>query len=215
MSMKISRITPLVFIMYYMTSCSSTIPSIELYKILNKNDINRLNAILNVVGDSISVSNAQISLEDFLDTWSDAQNVLRQDVINSRSRTGYPVRPDSAYLQGLADAKRDISTGNLRTKTVGLETILELKTLLSKSRWRPCEVYAYILKRNYSINVDNIASCDVDLPIKAYISAYNRISKSVINEFYGYDVFEKSWDDIRDTILHEGKYHKKEWQYTE
>ena len=194
-------------------NCSSTIILSHNSKLLTNQEKKRLSVILSSVIDTVSIETSRMDLHDYIDDWDDTSENMKSAVLKIRKSSGFPIKPESAYIQGLLDSENDIAAGDLKIKSYGLERIWEIQEGLRKIKFKPRKVYTTILKKYYAVKLDEIAGDQVDITLKAYVSAYNRVSKTVINTFYGHDIFERSWSKIEEVAFLYWNQYKKEWEY--
>jgi len=132
---------------------------------------------------------------------------LRSRLYNDIHEKGYSLRPDISFYKGLADAERDLAKGKLIEKGYGLGTVIEF----GGNQWNVEKIYSYILLNKFRCLSDPIAGDQVDESLVAYANGYNLLARTVINSFYGKDIFKSARDLVPTTIKSVGKRYKNKW----
>ena len=90
--------------------------------------------------------------------------------------------PSVAYSEGVLAARVNIYLGRYDVLGYGLPPPER-------------EEFVQILKTRYGIRFRPIAECLISPDIVAYSNGYNRISFGAAEERFGWDIFEKAWNE--------------------
>lgn len=102
----------------------------------------------------------------------------------------------SAASKGQADAKADLKVGKLVIEQYGLPTPVHAEA-------------ERLLRARYGIEARNVAGCIVNKEITEHAEGYNRVMKAEIARRFGADVFERTYQEVRnaDTPAFESENH--------
>jgi len=81
--------------------------------------------------------------------------------------------------EGQLDARRDLKNDKLIIKLTGMGFQAEV-------------IYKEILEKDYGIELDRVASCEVEAALGDYVDGYNEVMSEVIDKRFGKDILEKS-----------------------
>jgi hypothetical protein len=145
--------------------------------------------ILNQIKDSvIAPNNPEYQKEVYIDYPVQTKSLLQSSILKEH----LPLRPDSAFYQGVKDATKNILKGNYVRKVSGLGIMINRVEF--GPVWDSVLYYKYALKTKYA------AGCQVDICLHAYLEGYNEIIYRAFFRFYGFDIFEKSRKEAEDAI---------------
>lgn len=200
--MKITSVFIVLLIIIFYPGCSHKEILSSSPKKLTVDEIKRLNHILVEIRDTLIINFDKTYERETYSYLPDSMRITLQRTIIEK---GLPLRADSSYFLGFYDAINNIMNGNLVYKSSGLERVLQIDGI--EHQWKADVVHRYILLNTYSITTDVIAGDLVNESIMAYKEGYNKIFRPAVNNFYGFDVIQKAYDEISEVIINESDEH--------
>src|SRR5215216_3046629 len=91
----------------------------------------------------------------------------------------------SYFSEGQADAKNDLKNGKMVYKIAGLGFQEE-------------EICKLILLRDYEIELERVAGCEIEEKLGDYKDGYNEVMIEAIEKRYGNDIFDKAFEQAHE-----------------